>query len=202
MHEMEFLPGWYPQLHRRKRMVMLQLWATLLVAVALALWVVLAKGNAGMRQRDRTAIAAQLDQSRRDLKDLNEQLSQKQRLEADERIVSKVGLHVETTRLLAKIDQLMPPEMTLTEANFDTVEPAKPRDPRAENRPPEMTRLMTVKLTGVTPSDADWAGVLAKLSSIPYFQEVRLIGAKDEVDKGHLMRQFEISFMVDLGSGG
>src|SRR4051812_2136619 len=126
MREMEFLPAWYPQLHRRKRFVLLQLWATLLVAVSLALWILLAKGNVGMRQRDRSATALQLDQSRRDLKDLNDQLSQKQKLEADQRIVSRVGLHIETTRLLAKIDQIMPKEMTLTEANFETVERAMP----------------------------------------------------------------------------
>ncbi len=202
MHEMEFLPGWYPQLHRRKRMVMLQVWATLLVAVCLGLWIFLARGNVAARQTDHRLISEQLSESRLRLTALNEQLRQKQNLEADQRVVSKVGIHVETTRLLAKIDQIMPREMTLVDATFDTIEVPQPRDSSAESRPPEMTRRMLVKLSGVTPSDADWAGVLAKLSSVPFFQDVRLVGAKDKVDSGHLMREFEVSFTVELGNGG
>ena len=202
MLEMEFLPNWYPQLHRRKRMVILQFWATLLVAVCLGLWIFLNKGYVATRQADHRLTTQQLTESRLRLTALNEQLRQKQALEAEQRIVAKVGMHVETTRLLAKLDQIMPKEMTLVEATFDTVEVAQPRDSAGESKAPDMNRKMLVKLSGVTPSDADWAGVLAKLSSVPFFQDVRLVGAKDKVDSGHLMREFEVSFTVDLGNGG
>jgi len=201
MLEMEFLPNWYPQLHRRKRMVMLQLWATLLVGVCLGLWIVLAKGNVAARVADHQLISQQLSESRMRLTALNEQLRQKQALEAEQRIVAKVGMHVETTRLLAKLDQIMPKEMTLVDSTFDTVEVVQPRETANENKSPEVVRKMLVKLSGVTPSDADWAGVLAKLSSVPFFQDVRLVGAKDKVDSGHLMREFEVSFTVELGNG-
>ncbi len=202
MREMEFLPGWYPQLRRRKRMVALQLWATVLVAGGLGLWIFLADGNVARRRADRSAIAAQLDQSRSDLKELNAQLHEKQKLEAEQRIMSKVGLHVEVARLLAKLDQIMPREMSLTEATFDTMEQTKALAPGSENHLPEVQRKLVVKMAGVTPSDADWASVLAKLSSVPFFQDVRLVAAHDKPADGHLMRQFEVSFVVDLGSGG
>ena len=202
MREMEFLPAWYPQLGRRKRTVMLQLWATLLVAGGLGLWIFLARENVARREADRGAVVWQIDQSRSDLKELNNQLKEKEKLQAEQRIVSKVGLHVEAARLLAKLDQIMPREMSLTEATFDTIETAKPLDPNSEIRTPEVARKLLVKMSGVTPSDADWAGVLAKLSSVPFFQDVRLVGAHDKVDNGHLMRQFEVSFVVDLGTGG
>jgi hypothetical protein len=201
MREMEFLPAWYPQLRRRKRMVILQLWATVVVAFGLGLWVFLARENLARRLADRAACAQQLEQSRSDLKELNTQLKEKEKFEADQRIVSKVGMHVEAARLLAKIDQIMPREMTLVQADFDTMETTK-QVPSGDTTVPVVNRKMIIHVTGVTPSDADWASVLAKLSSVPFFQDVRLIGARDKLDSGHLMREFEVSFAVDLGSGG
>jgi len=202
MREMEFLPDWYPQLRRRRRMVMLQLWATLLVAFGFALWMLLARENVSRRLSDRAFVAAQLDQSRADLTALNAQLKEKDRLQGEEKVVSKIGVHVEASRLLAKLDQLMPREMTLTEADFDTIESVQRVDGSADSKQTEIARKMMVKMSGVTPSDADWASVLAKLSSVPYFQDVRLVSAHDRVENGHLMRQFEVSFVVDLGTGG
>ena len=92
--------------------------------------------------------------------------------------------------------------MTLTEATFDTVDQVKAADPGSDNHSQEVERKLLVKMSGVTPSDADWASVLAKLSSVPFFQDVRLVAAHDKDAEGHLMRQFEVSFVVDLGSGG
>ena len=202
MHEMEFLPTWYPQLRRRKRRVVLQLWATILVVTGFALWTLLARENVARRLSQRGFVAAEVEQSRADLKALNEQLKEKEKLEGDAKIVEKVGLHVEASRLLAKLDELMPREMTLTEANFDTVESVQKVDGATDSRQTQVSRKLLVKMSGVTPSDADWASVLAKLSSVPYFQDVRLVGAHDKVDSGHLMRQFDVSFVVDLGTGG
>jgi Tfp pilus assembly protein PilN len=202
MREMEFLPAWYPQLRRQKRTVMLALWATLLVAGGFSFWIFLARQNIQRRQADRAVVALQLDQSRKDLRELNNQLSEKADLESKQRVVAKIGLHVEVARLLAKLDQIMPREMTLTEANFDTMEAVRPVDPSSTDHTQKVDRKLIVKLSGITPSDADWASVLAKLSSVPFFQDVRLVGAHEKVDSGHVMRQFEVSFVVDLGNGG
>jgi len=202
MRELEFLPAWYPHLRRRKRHVMLHAWATVMVMGGLGLWLFLANRNVQHRLTDRAAVAFQLDQSRSDLKELNAQMAEKRKLETDQRIMSKVGLHVEVTRLLAKLDQIMPREMTLTDATFDTLEQARQVDGQNDPKVQEVTRKLSVRLCGVTPSDADWAGVLAKLSTVPFFQDVRLVGAHDKVDNGHLMREFEVSFVVDLGIGG
>jgi Tfp pilus assembly protein PilN len=202
MRELEFLPSWYPRLHRRRRMVLLQAWATLMAVCGLGLWLFLADRNVERRMVDHASLEHQLDQSRADLKELNVQLNEKQKLEAEQRVMSKVGLHVEATRLLAKIDEIMPKEMTLTDADFDVIEQAKPIDPASGNmKTTGVTRKLQVHLSGVTPSDADWAGVLAKLSTVPFFQDVGLVGAKDKVDNGHLMREFQIQFVADLGAG-
>jgi hypothetical protein len=202
MREVEFMPAWYPQLRRRRRLVVVQAWATLLVVVGLGTWIYLARQNVNNRQTVRDDVARQLDQSRAELKELNMQIAEKEKLEAQQKILSKLGLHVEVTRLLARLDSIMPKEMTLTDATFDTVEQAKQKDNRGDSSSTEITRKLIVRISGVTPSDADWAGVLAKLSAVPFFQDVRLVGAKDRNSDAHLMREFEVSFIVDLGSGG
>jgi hypothetical protein len=202
MRELEFLPSWYPHLRRRKRFVILHAWATVLVMAGLGLWLFLASRNTARREGDCKAVVWQLDQSRADLKDLTVQLNEKQRLQAQQRVISKLGTHVEASRLLAKLDQIMPREMTLTDASFDTVEQSKPIENSSDPKAVEVSRKLLVKVSGVTPSDADWAGVIAKLTNVPFFKEVRLVGAHDKTDKGHLMREFELSFVVDLGTGG
>jgi Tfp pilus assembly protein PilN len=201
MRELEFMPAWYPQMRRRRRMVVIQAWATFMVIFALGTWAYLARQNVNNRQAFHDDVARQLDQSRAELKELNAQLAEKDKLEAQQKILSKLGLHVEASRMLDRIASLMPREMSLTEATFDTLEQTRQRDNRSDS-PPEVTRKLQVRVVGLTPSDADWAGVLAKLSAVPYFQDVRLVGAKDRNGDAHLMREFEVSFVVDLGSGG
>jgi hypothetical protein len=201
MREMEFLPAWYSQLRRRKHLVMLQFWVTVVIAACFVVWLIVQHQTVVQKLAERTDKSHLLDQSRSDLRELNTQLQEKGRLEAEQRIVAKVGLHVEASRLLAKLDEIMPREMTLTDASFDTMEVAKATDPSNPRSVPDVDRKLLVKMSGVTPSDADWAGVLAKLSTVPFFQDVRLVGAHEKIDNGHVMRQFDVSFVVDLGNG-
>jgi hypothetical protein len=58
---------------------------------------------------------------------------------------------------------------------------------------------------GVVPTDVDFASFLAKLSTVPYFENVAMIYAKDRSESGHVMREFEVTFTVSLnqeGTGG
>ena len=45
MREVEFLPAWYPQVRRRRRLVVLQAWMTLAVLIGLGAWMTLAGRN-------------------------------------------------------------------------------------------------------------------------------------------------------------
>src|SRR5262249_42379572 len=155
--------SWYPALRRRKRLVVLHAWATLVVMAGLGLWMFLAHRNTTSREGDRDAIFWQLDQSRADLKGLTLQLGEKKKLEARQRLIAKLGTQVEVSGLLAKLDQIMPRKMSLIEANFDTIEQTRPVEGAGDPKIQEVTRKLLVKVSGVTPSDADWAGVLAKL---------------------------------------
>ena len=209
MRELEFLPSWYPQLRTRRKMVGIQLWATIVVGLCLMAWIAITNRTVVQKQAQSHTLDRQLQQSRSDLKQLDEMLAEKKTLETEQQIMYKVGTHGEVSRLLAKIDEIMPKEMSLTEASFDTQEQVKDSDPNpkpgvktpAAEKTHTVSRKLVVRLTGVTPSDADWATVLAKLGSIPFFQDVQLENAHDKSQSGHLLREFEVSFVVDLGDG-
>jgi Tfp pilus assembly protein PilN len=207
MRELEFLPTWYPQLRSRRKMVAIQLWATMVVGLCLMAWIALTNRTVVHKQFQSRTLDRQLLQSRSDLKQLDEMLAEEKTLQAEQQIMSRVGMHVEVSRLFAKLDQIMPKEMSLTQANFDTQEQVKDTDPKpgvkgaAAEKTHLVTRKLVVHLTGVTPSDADWATVLAKLGGIPFFQDVQLENAHDKSQSGHLLREFEVSFVVDLGDG-
>ena len=51
MREVEFLPEWYPAVRRRKRMVAMQAWATLILICVLGLWTVMSQQRVAARER-------------------------------------------------------------------------------------------------------------------------------------------------------
>lgn len=208
MRELEFLPSWYPQLRRRRRLLVIQLWATITLALGLMAWVAITDRTIMQKQGESRTLDRQLKQSRSDLDELAQMLDKKKSLEKQEQVAAQVGTHVEVSRLLALLNQIMPKEMSLTSASFDTEEKqvandAKPagKGSAAAEKTQTVSRTLVVHLHGVTPSDADWATVLAKLGNIPFFQNVQLEDAHEKTDQGHVMREFEVSCSIDLGDG-
>ena len=59
---------------------------------------------------------------------------------------------------------------------------------------------MKIKLKGVTPTDVDLANFLGQLSSVPYFENILMTYAKDRTDTGHTMREFEVTFTMNLNA--
>ena len=122
MRELEFLPPWYPQLRRHRKMLVIQLWATIALAVGLMAWVAITERTVTQKLANSRTLDRQLQQSRSDLNQLDKMLDQKKLLEKEQQVMARVGEHVEVSRLFAKLDQIMPKEMSLTQANFDTQE--------------------------------------------------------------------------------
>lgn len=208
MRELEFLPPWYPQLRRRRKTLFVQFWATIALAIGLMGWVAFTNRTIAQKQLQSSTLDRQLQQSRSDLKQLDAKLAEKKLLEQQQQVMARVGEHVEVTRLLAKLDQIMPKEMSLTQVSQDTQEQVKFADTKAgakgaaaAAKTSSMSRKQVVHVTGVTPSDADWATVLAKLGDSAYFQNVQLEDAHEKTDQGHVMREFQVSFLVDLDDG-
>ena len=203
MPELEFLPSWYPQARRRRRLLLIQAWGALLVLVAVGAWTALARHHVVHAAKSLVVVDRQLAQSELELVQLQEQLRLKGQLELQRQIVSRLGLPLETSRLLHTLDELMPKEMSLVELNIDTDEHvARPamavRQVQQSAGAIEMDRRLNVRLVGVAPSDLDLANFLASLTGVPFFDNVTTTYSKDKTQAGHVLREFEVTFSLNL----
>lgn len=203
MHELNFLPAWYPRLQRKKRMLLLQLWLTLLLILGAGAWYFRLESGVAAAQERLQTLDGELAQSDQHLRQLQEQLEFKNRLRLQEQIVSRLGVSVEMTRLLHLLQTTMPREMSLVELSVETREQARPITTAAAaragaNRETVIERSMQVKVMGVAPNDSDIATLLSGLNAMPFLKQVAMGYSRDRVDDGHLMREFEISFTMDL----
>jgi len=201
MRDVEFLPAWYPQIRRRRRLVVLQAWMTFVVVVALGLWMMLAGRNLRQANAKLLVVDEQLLHSRSELKTLEELMTLGKKLSEQALVLSKVGSHVETARLLATLDEVLPRSTALLELLLVTEERqpitlAGARAAQEKERPLE--RRLNVKMTGVAPTDVEVADFLTKLTGKPFFEDVRMTGSKPRLDNGRVMREFEVFFTMNL----
>jgi hypothetical protein len=129
----------------------------------------------------------------------------KKELEQQEQIVAQLGFPIEMSRLLRTLDLIMPREMSLKDITCTTREqPVVVRGvAAAQARPNASTaidRWLEVTLVGVAPNDVDLANFLAGLTSYPFLEQIALIRADGKVDGGHLMREFEVKFSMNLNT--
>jgi len=206
MRELEFLPEWYPRLRRQRRRVLLQVWVALVILVGLALWLTLARRNAGRAEAALRAFEVQVLQTETERRQLEEQLRMKAQLEQREQVVASLGFPVEMSRLLRTLDVIMPREMSLKDVTCTTVEqpllydgPA-PAQARGTQNKPMVDRRLRVSLVGVAPNDLDLANFLTGLTNYPFFEQIQLLKADGVVDGGHAMREFEVTFSMSLNT--
>ncbi len=205
MRELEFLPDWYPRVRRKKSAVLVQSWATLGVVVIAGLCLLSKHGSVKSAQAGLADVVTAMDQTRDDLEKLDDLL----KLEADGRqrdaVLIKLGMHVEATRLLEKIEDMMPREMAILDLDM-TVDEAKPTgsalsraaDAATKDVPPD--RRLKVRLRGVAPTGVDLANFLKELSGVEFFENVALAGSKELTDRGHIMLDFEVTFAINLNA--
>ncbi len=200
MREIEFLPDWYPRARQRRRLLHVQGYATAVLIGGLAIWMFLAQKGLRSAQAAHDSVASQLGQSKLELKQLDEQLLLKQRLEVQKQIVSKLGLPVEMSRMIAEIDHAMSSETSLIELNIDTSEQQRQASPAKPGLQRDMLtdRKLSVRMLAIAPSDADLVKLLGALTIVPFFEDVHVNFVRDKSDHAHLMREFEVSFDMDL----
>ena len=101
MRELEFLPDWYPQLRRRRRVVALMAWVTVGLLASMGSWVAVTQQKIHTRQTRLVQLDGELQRSREELKDLDNLVTFEKKLKERAQVLNKVGFHVEAARLLA-----------------------------------------------------------------------------------------------------
>jgi hypothetical protein len=207
VRELEFLPDWYPQVRRRKRLVVLQIYMTVALAAALAVSTMLSRRSVHAAAQTLAQVEAKLSDSRSELKALDELLALDAELVYRQEVLAKVGPHVDAARLIASLDEVMPPDMAVLDLSFETEQPqpapvtslAGARAAQKNTQPPP--KRVRVKLIGVAPTDVDIASFLTKLTAKPVFDSISMTRSKERPENGHVMREFEVTFGMELQDG-
>ena len=204
MRELEFLPAWYPQLRRRKRLLIVQSWGSLVLVVGLGIWMGLARHNVRVQEDHLTLLTGGLLRTQSQLHQLDELLVLEKQRRQQVQVLEKLGGHVEAVRLLAGLEEAMPNDMALLSLSSQVEE-----QPRPPGRAGWIARAQGARrwsaergssCAGVAPTDVDVATFLARLGGMAYFEQVAMSYAKDLTQNGHLMREFEVTFTVSLGT--
>jgi len=215
MREVEFLPDWYPKVRKRKRMVALQAWVTLTLMCGLGLWMLLVQRNVHARDLELDGLRKDLTQSETELARLEELLQLQRQLGQQDQIFNKIGRPVETTKLITTLEQMMPTDMALLDLSLEGEEQRGGGGGsawggglagRAAREKEQETPKLRFRLRGVAPTDTDLGEFLHKLTGRPFFKNVELLYSHERQDRGHIMREFEVTFVMELagvaGAGG
>lgn len=204
MREVEFLPTWYAQLQKRRRSLVLQVWVSVAIAVGLGLWVFLAGRNRCIAEDALGAIKGQWEQANEQVQQLDrmEALSKQWRQQAE--VLGRLGEHVKVSQMLAKLGELMPPTVSLLSLELMVEETSSPAvatgKPGGKDALPARDRRLRVKLVGVAPTNMEMATFVIELNKVPFFDGVAPTYARDRRESGHVLREFELTFSVNLNT--
>jgi hypothetical protein len=210
VRELEFLPDWYPRVRKRKRMVALQTWVTITVMCGLGLWMLLVQRNVHAREVEVESLRTDLDKSETELARLEDLLQLQRQLGQQDQIFLKIGRPIETTKIITTLEQMMPTDMALLDLQVETEEPnrANPSSgyanmsgglaARAAREKEQESPKLRFRMHGVAPTDTDLGEFLHKLTGRPFFKNVELLYSHERQDRGHVMREFELTFNMEL----
>jgi len=201
MREPDFVPRWYPRLRRGRRLVILEIWVIAMLAGVLYLWGWQSRLHLRQQLADVNILDKRLGQTSIQLEKLKDMLSLQQQLKQQEQVVDRLGPHVSAARLIDVLGETMPSSMALLDLQQDTQETQVARTADATGGPvtPSVDRKVKLTVTAVAPSDVELANFLANLSKEPNLTDVSMTYARDRGQDGHLMREFAVTFDIDLG---
>jgi len=205
VRELEFLPPWYPIVRRRRIAVVVQAWATLALVLILLGWTGVARYRVLTARQELGSLRKEMQSTQRDLDKLESMTQLKRRWSEQGEVLSKLGVSVETTRLMGLISQATPDSVALIGLSLQTEEKVEQvRSVAAarslKDKDPAVNRKLRVHVQGVAPSDAEVADLMAKLGAISFLEEVSMGYSHDADQNGHAVREFEVTFAVDLNA--
>jgi Tfp pilus assembly protein PilN len=200
---MEFLPEWYPQTRRRRRMIVLKGWLCLVLVIGMGTHRLLADRNIAAADKALNSLRGQLDQTNAQLVEMDKLDAMRQQLKQQEKVVSRLGFYVYATKVADTLDRLLPKQMTLTGFQLENEEKTDTSAiQQAKGGDAVMDRKLKVRIQGVCPTDVDLADFMTQLSTFSFFDQVSVTYARDKSDNGHALREFEVSFVVNLNGVG
>ncbi len=204
MRELEFLPDWYPRLRRKRAAVIANAIAAASIVVAMLIWTGIARLRVLTARNEQSAVNAQFKQTTDALRQVDELSLIKRHWDEQGEVMEKLGLGVESTRLIASITQATPDSVSLTGLNMQTEEKVEQirSATAAKTGRTNVDRALKVRLTGIAPSDGQVADLMAKLSAVKVFRDVSMTYSKDGEQNGRLVREFEVNFKLDLNVAG
>src|SRR4029453_8104473 len=154
VRELEFLPDWYPQTRRRRRLVVLQGWLILVLAGGMAAHLVLADRNIKVAEKSLAALQGQLDQTNAQLAEIDKLDTMRKQGRQQEQLISRLGLYVEACKTLDTLHHLMPRQMALPVAQPDNKEgvDAGASAMQAAKGDSVVERRLKVRIQGVCPT--------------------------------------------------
>ena len=197
MREMEFLPAWYSTLRQKRRILLMEAWLGIVIFVGLSLWMILSARNVMGKETLLTVREKQLTQSTHDLKMLSELQSLKAQMSDQVKLMAHVGPNLPMARLMESLQQMMPREMALLDMTVESQEQSHAPAGLPMAAKVQENRRLVVTLHGVAPSDVELGNFMIRVATIPNYIEGS-VATKDVNQNGHLMRDFTISFGIDL----
>jgi len=205
MRDVEFLPTWYTQWQKRRRLLFLQVWISIILALGLGLWVFLANRNRCNAEDALGTIKGQWQQTNLQVQQMErmEALSKQWRQQAE--VLGRLGEHVKSSQMLVKLAEMMPPTVSLLSLEFAVEETpiqvtTPPKSGGKEPATSPMDRRLRVKLLGVAPTNLEMATFVIELNKVTFFDHVAPTYARDRREAGHVLREFELTFTVNLNA--
>jgi hypothetical protein len=205
MVEVDLLPPWYPVLLKRRRRLQVQGWLTCLVVIVLMAVLVWRRAN---EEATHVELASLEEQRRMTDMTLSQLLAEESRVNgllSRAELVSRMGLPLEVSRVLAQIDAAMPADIALTGLDVTTEErsgPAQGAPVRSAGVRGGAQKSMKFSFTGFASSPESVIALSRSLQQQPLLRDVAPAGTQSTEVYGRLIVAFEISFRVDLSPGG
>jgi Tfp pilus assembly protein PilN len=203
VRELEFLPSWYGVARRRRIALIAQAWATACLVLVLLAWTGVARFRVLTARNDLGNLRAQMAKTQADLNKLDAMNALKRRWSEQGEVLSKLGVSVESTRLMGLIAQATPESVALIGLSLQTeekTEAVKTVSAAKSLKDPTVNRKLRVRVQGVAPSDAEVADFMAKLAAVVFLEDVSMNYTKDSDQGGRAVREFEVTFALDLNA--
>jgi hypothetical protein len=201
MRELEFLPTWYPNLRRKRRVIVFEAWLALGIFACLGVWLILSAHSVIAQESLLTVRQQQLTQSNYDLQKLAELQSLKLQMSEQAKLMARLGPNVPMARLMDTIEQQLPKGIALRDVTVEFQKGLKPQTARNGAVTSEPQPSYVVNIHGVSPSDVELGDFMTRLAkTIPHWVGGAM-GETDAHEEGHLLRDFNFSFSMRLNEG-